>query len=68
MIWKLAKLSTYIGAIMVTVYAAMLGLLHIDPPRMLFNVAMVFVIVGVLLGNYVVFTGLKKRRNETEQR
>ena len=64
---KLAKLSIYIGAIMVTVYAGMLGLLHIDPPRMLWNAAMFFVIIGVLLGNYVVFTGPKERRSDANK-
>ncbi len=68
MIWKLAKLSTYIGAILVTMYAAMLGLLRIDPPRMLFNVAMAFVIVGVLLGNYVVLARLRGRSNDAGKR
>ena len=56
MSWKIAKLSTYIGAILVTIYASMIGLLHMNPPQMLFYAGIGFVVIGVVTGNVFVLS------------
>lgn len=64
MSWKIAKVSTYIGAILVTIYAAMLGLLHMSPPRIIFDTGIVFVVIGVVVGNYFVLSKRPGRKKD----
>ena len=67
-LFKAAKILTYIGAILVAVFVALIGIIKVEePPYIIFYIAMVFVGSGVLLGNVYVFLNMKKNKQSAHE-
>jgi NADH:ubiquinone oxidoreductase subunit 6 (subunit J) len=58
-LWAITKVLSYVGAILVTVCVAMIGIFHKEPPDVLFYTGIGLVAAAVVIGNFV---ALRKSR------
>jgi len=59
-LWAIAKILSYAGGILVAVCGLIIGFGKTEPPDWLFDIALVAVGVGVILGTFVVARSSKR--------
>ena len=59
-LWLVAKWLCYTGGILVAITALMIGGFHQEPPTWLFDSAMAFTGVGVLIGSFVAIKSIDR--------